>query len=151
MGLAGQKASAYTVYFNLDDGVSNVFDNKEGSSWDYYWSYLQYGNPLIANADETVNLRIECKRDYSISSVEVDGAALSGSVVDGEYYVSFTMHAYDMTVSVATSVSLPIDEAHFPDANFRDYLLAQSYGSDGVLTAATCPYPMLSTHQLVSG
>lgn len=64
VGLAGQKASAYTVYFNLDDGVSNVFDNKEGSSWDNYWSYLQYGNPLIANADETVNLRIECKLSH---------------------------------------------------------------------------------------
>ena len=31
---------------------------------------------------------------------------------------------------------MPIDEAHFPDAHFRNYLLAQDYGSDGVLTDA---------------
>ena len=27
-----------------------------------------------------------------------------------------------------------IDETHFPDANFRNYLLSQSYGKDGILT-----------------
>ena len=29
---------------------------------------------------------------------------------------------------------IAIDEMHFPDANFRNYLLSQSYGKDGVLT-----------------
>ena len=31
---------------------------------------------------------------------------------------------------------IAIDETHFPDANFRNYLLSQSYGKDGVLTEA---------------
>ena len=100
VGLAGQKASAYTVRFNLDEGVDDVLD--ANSSWNYSWSYSVYGTPLISNADETVSLRIQCKRGYSVSSVEVDGAAISGDVVDGEYCVSFTMHAYDMMVRVTT-------------------------------------------------
>ena len=29
---------------------------------------------------------------------------------------------------------IAIDETHFPDANFRNYLLSQSYGKDGILT-----------------
>ena len=40
-----------------------------------------------------------------------------------------------MTInSVPTEVKIAINETNFPDVNFRTYLQAQSYGSDGVLT-----------------
>lgn len=33
------------------------------------------------------------------------------------------------------SISVAIDETNFPDANFRNWVLGQTYGADGVLTA----------------
>ena len=38
------------------------------------------------------------------------------------------------TCSITVSSGIKIDATNFPDKNFRDYLLAQSYGSDGYLT-----------------
>lgn len=35
----------------------------------------------------------------------------------------------------ASAQDVEINEANFPDENFRDYLLAQDYGADGILTA----------------
>lgn len=37
-----------------------------------------------------------------------------------------------LTTHAATGIS--INNTNFPDENFRNYLLSQSYGSDGVLT-----------------
>jgi hypothetical protein len=40
-----------------------------------------------------------------------------------------------MSISTFTSrAQVAINETNFPDENFRNYLLAQSYGADGVLT-----------------
>ena len=37
---------------------------------------------------------------------------------------------------MATPTSIPIDEEHFPDEKFRNWVLKQDYGSDGVLTSS---------------
>ena len=37
-------------------------------------------------------------------------------------------------MSAKAADGIPVDEAHFPDDNFRAWILEQSYGADGVLT-----------------
>ncbi|MBO4870527.1 MAG: leucine-rich repeat domain-containing protein [Muribaculaceae bacterium] len=54
----------------------------------------------------------------------VNGNAFSGN--------SFAMPAEDATITY--TFGIVIDEVNFPDANFRNWLLSQSYGSDGALT-----------------
>ncbi|MBO7068498.1 MAG: hypothetical protein J6W52_07455 [Bacteroidaceae bacterium] len=40
-----------------------------------------------------------------------------------------------LLLTASTSwADVEINETNFPDANFRSYLLAQTYGADGVLT-----------------
>ena len=56
--------------------------------------------------------------------------SVNGTAIEG---TAFEMLAIDVTVSIL-GFGLPIDSVNFPDANFRGYLLAKSYGSDGVLT-----------------
>ena len=46
------------------------------------------------------------------------------------------VHTYASNGSDYITHAVPIDEEHFPDANFRNWVLAQSYGSDGKLTAS---------------
>ena len=41
-----------------------------------------------------------------------------------------------LLTATTTWADVEINETNFPDANFRNYLLSQSYGSDGVLTDA---------------
>ena len=43
-------------------------------------------------------------------------------------------NASDYTGDTPTVEGIAINETNFPDANFRNYLLSQSYGSDGILT-----------------
>ena len=72
--------------------------------------------------------------DYkAIYTVTIDGSdpAETVDVIDG----TFVMPDADVTVSADLILDgIIIDEENFPDANFRSYLLSQSYGSDGVLT-----------------
>ena len=39
------------------------------------------------------------------------------------------------TISCTISYGIPIDKEHFPDDNFRNWILKRDYGTDGVLTA----------------
>ena len=45
-------------------------------------------------------------------------------------------NASDYTGDTPTVEGIVINETNFPDANFRNYLLSQSYGSDGILSDA---------------
>ena len=39
------------------------------------------------------------------------------------------------TISCTISYGIPVDKEHFPDDNFRNWILKRDYGTDGVLTA----------------
>ena len=73
--------------------------------------------------------------NYKVAyTVTIDGSdpAETVEVIDG----TFVMPDADVTVSADFILDgFLIDEEHFPDANFRNYLLSQSYGSDGSLTS----------------
>lgn len=57
-----------------------------------------------------------------------------GSVaIEGIQDISFTVEVPTDTISPVSGVE--VNEANFPDANFRRWIQSQSYGSDGVLTA----------------
>ncbi|MBR5640305.1 MAG: BspA family leucine-rich repeat surface protein [Muribaculaceae bacterium] len=59
---------------------------------------------------------------------------INGEPIEGD---TFTMPFENVTVDVENVfTSVPIDSINFPDKNFRNFLLAQDYGSDGVLTNA---------------
>jgi Leucine-rich repeat (LRR) protein len=46
----------------------------------------------------------------------------------------FLLLSATLLMSLVANADVQINETNFPDANFRNYLLAQSWGSDGVLT-----------------
>lgn len=57
-----------------------------------------------------------------------------GSVsIQGIQDISFTVEASTDTISPTSDVK--VSETNFPDANFRNWIKSQYYGSDGVLTA----------------
>ena len=57
-----------------------------------------------------------------------------GSVsIQGIQDISFTVEASTDTISPTSDVE--VSESNFPDANFRNWIKSQYYGSDGVLTA----------------
>ena len=57
-----------------------------------------------------------------------------GSVsIQGIQDISFTVEASTDTISPTSDVE--VSETNFPDANFRNWIKSQYYGSDGVLTA----------------
>ena len=57
-----------------------------------------------------------------------------GSVaIEGIQDISFTVEVPTDTISPVSGVE--VNEANFPDANFRRWIQSQSFGSDGVLTA----------------
>ena len=81
----------------------------------------------------------EVPEDYQlVYSVTIDGSNPAETVAvtlgdDGAN--TFVMPDADVTVSAEIVLDgFFIDSTNFPDANFRDWLLSQSYGSDGALT-----------------
>ena len=72
--------------------------------------------------------------NYKVAyTVTIDGSdpAETVEVIDG----TFVMPDADVTVSADFILDgILIDEENFPDANFRNYLLSQDYGSDSILT-----------------
>ena len=86
-----------------------------------------------AHVGDTVTLTVTPDEGYCLASLTVmngDTEVETTAGNNGTY--TFEMPAADVAITVL--VGLPIDSIHFPDANFRNYLLSQNYGSDGVLT-----------------
>ena len=82
---------------------------------------------------ETVTLTVTPDAGYALGTLTVmngDTPVKTTAGANGTY--TFEMPAAPVTVAAVFGV--PIDSINFPDANFRGYLLAQDYGSDGVLT-----------------
>ena len=73
--------------------------------------------------------------DYKVAyTVTIDGSdpAETVEVIDG----TFVMPDADVTVSADFILDgIIINSVNFPDANFRNWLLSQDYGSDSMLTA----------------
>lgn len=73
--------------------------------------------------------------DYRISAPE-DAYILTNSIYvhDGTYtpYKDWVTIEYDPTIAV-------IDESAFPDENFRNFILSQDYGADGILYESEVP------------
>ena len=56
---------------------------------------------------------------------------VNGERIDGD---TFVMPFENVTVGIEYGLTgVPIDSINFPDENFRNWLLANSYGSDGLL------------------
>ena len=68
-----------------------------------------------------------------VINVESDDNEIAKDQVQSAKAKGWTAYALDGSWSEYAGIVL-INEMYFPDANFRNYLLNQSYGSDGVLT-----------------
>ena len=74
---------------------------------------------------------------WSSSISDYQGGARALSFWNGFMDVSGWDRNFGNSVRpVAASLSIAIDQTNFPDENFRNYVLAQDYGQDGVLTEA---------------
>ena len=86
-----------------------------------------------ALAGETVTLTAIPDAGYSLVALDVmNGNTPVATSAGGNNTYTFVMPDADVTVGAL--FALPIDATNFPDEYFRNYLLAQDYGSDGVLT-----------------
>ena len=82
---------------------------------------------------------IYCNDDWSKGKVQHSGSMFDRcSQLKGA--VSYEIDNEDVTYANPTTGyftdAIPIDAAHFPDGNFRAWLLEQDYGQDGLLTGA---------------
>ena len=68
-----------------------------------------------------------------ISGIYWKGDAQSVDLKSGDSGVSLTLTGLHKISFMLESDELAIDETNFPDVNFRNWLLSQSYGTDGVL------------------
>jgi Leucine-rich repeat (LRR) protein len=86
-----------------------------------------------ALAGETVTLTAIPDAGYSLVALDVmNGNTPVATSAGGNNTYTFVMPDADVTVGAL--FALPIDATNFPDEYFRNYLLAQDYGSDGLLT-----------------
>lgn len=68
-----------------------------------------------------------------ISGIYWKGDAQSVDLKSGDPGVSLTLTGLHKISFMLESDGVAIDETNFPDVNFRNWLLSQSYGTDGVL------------------
>ena len=86
-----------------------------------------------APVGETVTLTATADAGYALGTLTVTNGDSPIATSAGESG-TYTFEMPDDDVTVFAEFGLPIDSINFPDANFRNYLLSQSYGSDRVLT-----------------
>lgn len=68
-----------------------------------------------------------------ISGIYWKGDAQSVDLKSGDSGISLTLTGLHKISFMLESDGVAIDETNFPDVNFRNWLLSQSYGTDGVL------------------
>ncbi len=89
----------------------------------------QYSFPSLNNRYYTVELR---KSGYDTATFNV---TVSRNVTGRDYYMSEGGNPEEPEVRIV-SYNIPIDEPHFPDAVFREYVRRFDTNSDGTLSAA---------------
>ena len=149
--------SASNVVSDLD--TAGLIPALSMSEWSYYVypdsdkSYLQgfFGVPTKEDVEAAPGFSVTpaawttSKQGLynSNSAYYVDGGSVIGGAVSDnkKALVAFRLNLSAEGVYVYTkdgtnyiTHAIPIDEEHFPDENFRNYLLSQSYGSDAELT-----------------
>lgn len=97
-------------------------------------------NFVEAEAGETVYFTFTPYTGYQFSGIRYRNITADDvTELEGGVY-SFTMPEknvsifIDFTLIPVTYPDVTINEATFPDPNFRNWLLSQSYGSDGIIT-----------------
>ncbi len=108
---------------------------------DTNWGSLIDGSCLdLPEPGQTVYFTFEPFTNYTFTGLRYDGLSSDDVTALSDGLYSFVMPDVQMvTVYVEFQYSPPpvvgveINETNFPDANFRTWLLSQSYGQDGVL------------------
>ena len=73
---------------------------------------------------------------YASTGITINNACTLKAIAYKDGYEASSVLTTSYTIKNSSSSSdIIIDATNFPDKNFRDYLLSQSYGKDGVLTA----------------
>ena len=104
-------------------------------SYTYFIATIDYNNGVvkeIATAEE-----LPVSGVYSGFAILSDGRILvTGGSKTGESNFDAHNMVFALTPNGGTVISsfIPINETNFPDEIFRNYLLSQDYGSDGMIT-----------------
>ena len=131
--LACLTADAYSVFtYCVPNGAAEVQIGTDLLMSSY--------NFVDAEPGETVYFTFEPFMGYQLSGMRFKNITADDvAELDGNIY-SFTMPQSNVSIFLdfeyvtETYSDVTIDETTFPDPNFRNWLLSQSYGSDGVIT-----------------
>ena len=139
---ASVRAQYAAIYANPNSGgrVQIVTDLND------WGNYSDGASFTMAAPGETVYFSFEPETDYEFDRIEYeriledDVTSLPGGIyfftmpdVDANTFVNIKVFFKRVTVEVT---GVTINEENFPDEHFRKWLLAQSYGKDGVITDA---------------
>ena len=141
--------TAWSQYVFVIGNPANGGEVRVGKSLDL-GAYMD-GSSLIDDAQpgDKVYFDFRPYEGYEFTGqITIDNLVTTDDLsVDENGIYSFTMPAYEgmamiminigfKTKTVIPAGSIEINEENFPDANFRKWLLAQSYGKDAVITDA---------------
>ena len=131
--------------YNFDvsnKGIQNLKGIENFFSLNYLYIYqnsikgeamdaLIEGLPVVEEGDDTHH------EIYAIYN-SGEGNVMTAAQVAAAKAKGWTTRAFDgyYWMEYDPSANIAIDETNFPDANFRSWVLSQSYGADGVLTKA---------------
>ena len=132
-------ADAYSVFtYCVPNGAAEVQIGTDMT--------MSSSNFTDAEAGQTVYFTFEPFIGYQLSGIRFKNITDEDvTELDGNVY-SFTMPQSNVSIFLdfvyvtETYPDVTIDEATFPDPNFRNWLLAQSYGSDGIITGDEVAY-----------
>ena len=73
-------------------------------------------------------------KKYTSSGISITADCTLKAIAYKDGYETSSVLTASYTVKSASSSGIAINASNFPDENFRNYLLSQDYGKDGVLT-----------------
>ncbi|MBQ6132715.1 MAG: hypothetical protein IJI65_01020 [Lachnospiraceae bacterium] len=139
----------------LTDDLHEAGLTPELTMWDYYEQEQGgrtsrqgfYGVPSQTQVEAAIS-GLSSVTGWTSTNVDDDNAYYlnSGVITSGDkdtsrkallaFYLDLSeeVHIYTSGSNTVIEFAVPIDEEHFPDENFRDYLSSQTYGSDGIIT-----------------
>ena len=121
-----------------NSGGMNQYNHYNGFDWSWgVWPAGSWSGTVVSGINIVSSSFNQCTIKAN-SNLKDHDMELTFSFYYWQYsqYTDMNKYVYDFTylIKYKEPEGIKIDEDHFPDENFRNYLLGMSYGKDGILT-----------------